>query len=148
MNMKYDVWRVTSDEARGLSRHSSLVTRHGQRAFSLIEVMIAIGIFFMASFTILALVSSSLRNARALQHHVLDAGMLAAELSLTNKLAEGSDSGDFEDMYPDYRWTREIYEVSTNGLFQVDFTVYRQGGDRPVESHMSILMYRPESTRR
>src|ERR1043165_3280492 len=36
-------------------------------AFSLIEVMIAIAIFFMASFAILALVSSGLRTARMLR---------------------------------------------------------------------------------
>src|SRR5207342_1412722 len=43
------------------------------RAFSLIEVMIACGIFFMATFAILALVSTTLRNARALQRGDVDA---------------------------------------------------------------------------
>jgi Tfp pilus assembly protein PilV len=36
-------------------------------AYSLIEVMIALAIFFMAAFSILALVSMTLRNARILQ---------------------------------------------------------------------------------
>ena len=62
----------------------------GQRAFSLLEVMIAIGIFFVAVFAILGLVSSSLANARRLQRPIIDAGELAGELSLTNKLVEGS----------------------------------------------------------
>ena len=48
------------------------------RAFSLIEVMIAMFLFFMAVFTILALVSNTLRNARALQQPPIDAGMAAA----------------------------------------------------------------------
>ena len=41
--------------------------RAQRRAFSLMEVMIAIGIFFMCIFVVLSLVSSSLQNARRLQ---------------------------------------------------------------------------------
>src|SRR5215467_4098981 len=52
-------------------------------AFSLIEVMIACGIFFMATFAILALVSTTLRNARALQRGDVDAGMAAAQIYQT-----------------------------------------------------------------
>ncbi len=115
-------------------------------AFTLIEVMIALGIFFVAMFAILGLVSGSLRNARALQRKTVDAGMVAAELSITNKLTEGLESSDFRefgDMYRDFDWTRDIYEVGTNGLFQVDMIVQRRSG--PVESKLSILLYRPES---
>jgi len=36
----------------------------GTNAFTLMEVMVACGIFFMATFAILALVSTTLRNAR------------------------------------------------------------------------------------
>jgi type II secretory pathway pseudopilin PulG len=116
------------------------------RAFTLLEVMIASGILFLCLFAILQLLSTSLRGARILQRNTVDAGMLAAELSLTNKLTEGSDSGDFGKIYPDYRWAREIAEASTNGLFQVDFTVYRRGVPTP-ESHLSILLFKPESTK-
>ncbi|MBI3848907.1 MAG: hypothetical protein HY298_01250 [Verrucomicrobia bacterium] len=115
-------------------------------AFTLLEVMIAMGLFFMAVFSILALVSNGLRNARALQQTTVDAGMLAAELSLTNKLTEGTDSGDFGDLYPDYKWTQEITEVGTNGLFEVKFVIIHHTGGRYVESPMNILLFRPEST--
>ncbi len=64
--------------------------RENQRAFSLMEVMIAMGIFFMSVFVILSLVSSSLQNARRLQRPMVDAAMIASELSLTNKLVEVS----------------------------------------------------------
>jgi len=47
-------------------------------AFTLLEVMIACGIFFIAMFAILGLVSNCLRNARALRHIEVDAGMVAA----------------------------------------------------------------------
>jgi len=139
---------VTSDESRAesiLARHSSLATRPA-RAFTLLEVMMASGILFLCLFAILQLLSTSLRGARILQRTTVDAGMLAAELSLTNKLSEGTESGDFGKLYPDYHWTREIQEASTNGLFQVDFTVYRRGIQTP-ESHLSFLLYKPDSVR-
>jgi hypothetical protein len=140
--------RVRSDESREKTRpvpHPSPAT--GQvRAFSLLEVMIASGILFLCLFAILQLLSTSLRGARILQRSTVDAGMLAAELSLTNKLTEGTESGDFGKLYPDFHWTREIAEASTNGLFEVDFIVYRRGVQAP-ESHLSFLLFKPESTK-
>jgi type II secretory pathway pseudopilin PulG len=114
-------------------------------AFTLVEVMIALFIFFMAVFTILGVISNALRNARLLQRKSVDAGMVAAQISLTNRLVEKFETGDFEDMYPDHEWTRDTYEVGTNGLFQVDMVVQRRSGNEPVESKMSILLFRPES---
>ena len=70
-------------------------------AFTLLEVMIASGILFMCLFVILQLLSTSLKNARILQRSTVDAGMLAAQLSLTNKLSEGTESGDFGKLNPD-----------------------------------------------
>ena len=128
----------------GSSRPWTFDSRRRTPAFTLVEVMIALGIFFMAMFAILGLVSSSLRNARALQRKTVDAGMVAAELSLTNKLTEGLEAGDFGDMYRDFDWQRDVYEAGTNGLFQVDMIVQRRSGGA-VESKLSILLFRPES---
>ena len=75
-------------------------SRRSRTAFSLLEVMIACGIFFMAVFAILAMVSSVLRNARSLRRVELDAGMVAAQVCNTNKLYEGTESGDFGNLYP------------------------------------------------
>ena len=115
-----------------------------QRAFTLMEVMIAIGIFFMSMFVILSLVSQSLANARRLQRPVVDAAMIASELSLTNQLVEENQSGDFGDAYPGYTWTADITEVMTNKLFQVDYVVQRSGS-REVMQKMSVLFFRPQS---
>lgn len=112
-------------------------------AFSLIEVMIAIAIFFMCSFVILALVSSGLRTARMLRTTRPNAGMLAALESLTNRVdAEGSDQGDFGHMYPDYAWESQWYETGTNGLLQFDYIIKKRGQGVP-DSTMSILIYSP-----
>jgi hypothetical protein len=90
---------------------------------SLIEVMIAMTIFFMAVFAILGMVSNTLRNARALQNAQVDApGALASFLSTSNRLDEGNYSGDFGDLYPDYDYVYEV-TVITNNLVRVDMAV-------------------------
>lgn len=144
-----DEWRVTGG-ARAPGRrpcHESPVTCH-RSAFTLLEVMIAVAIFFMCVFAILELVSQNLKNVQRLQKPAVDIGSLASELSLTNKLEEGSDAGDFGSLYPRVSWSRSITMVGTNGLFQVDFLVQDNsvGGRFPVESRLSIFLYRPEST--
>jgi Tfp pilus assembly protein PilV len=114
-----------------------------QWAFSLMEVMIAMGIFFMSVFVILSLVSSSLQNARRLQRPMVDAAMIASELSLTNKIVEINQSGDFGKAYPGYTWTADINEVMTNKLFQVDYQVFN---DKKMSvQKMSVLFFRPQS---
>jgi type II secretory pathway pseudopilin PulG len=128
-------------------RSTLLLRQRSAAAFTIIEVMIAMGIFFMAIFAILSLVSSNLRIARRLQEPQVDAGMLVAQLSLTNQLQEGSDSGDFGELYPGYKWESQITEVGTNGLFQVEYLVTGPTirGQDPVQSHLSVLMWRPNS---
>ena len=137
-----DGWQVTRGASGSGMRHLSPAS-----AFTLLEVMIAIGIFFMCVFFILELVSTNLRHVQRLQKPSVDIGSLASELSLTNKLEEGGDSGNFGSLYPSVSWSREIVMVGTNGLFQVDFTVLdgSGGGRFPVESKLSIFLYRPES---
>src|SRR5262245_35868214 len=109
-------------------------------AFSLLEVMIACGIFFLAVFAILALVSNSLRNARFLRRVEVDAGMVAAQLSKTNRMTLGRDSGDFGNLYRDYSWETYCDEVASNGLVQVDIIVRKRGQSEPADA-MSILVF-------
>jgi hypothetical protein len=120
---------------------------HG--AFSLLEVMFALIAFCTATFVILALVSNSLNNARRLQRPMVDAGVLAGELSQTNQLVEGIASGNLGDLlgneYQSYTWTRDIQETQTNKLFQVDFIIQDNSGDKRVVSKMSILLFSPNS---
>jgi hypothetical protein len=150
-HLKSDERRVTGGSTHHAPRNPSLAPRpaplrspHSQTAFSLLEVMIAGGIFFMGIFAILALVSSTLRNARSLRRIDVDAGMVAAQVCKTNKLFEGTESGDFGNLYRDYSWETYTSEVATNHLFQVDITVRRRGLQNPVDA-MSIWVYAPES---
>ena len=111
-------------------------------AFSLLEVMIALTIFFLAIFSILASVSRSLGAARSLQQKFPDISALAADLMLTNRLEEGTGGGDFGDLYPGYTWTGSTNQIATNGLFQIDFVIRSVKG---VEWTSSIYVWRPDS---
>ena len=121
-----------------------------RRAFSLLEVMIAIGLLFMGTFAILSLISSSLTNVRRLQRPLVDASALVSQLSLTNQLVEGFYSGNLGDTlgkeYSQYKWTGEILEVGSNRLFQADFKIYYASGvNRDVLSRTTTLFFRPQS---
>jgi Tfp pilus assembly protein PilV len=136
------------------SPHWTLAPMRGSRrlnrarhAFTLIEVTIAAGILFMCLFAILALLSQTLRNARSLQRSNLDCGILAAEASPNLKLEEGQDTGDFGELYAGYRW-QSVTNLITNGLFEVEFTIFRPESDGGGESRMTILLFRPDSTLR
>lgn len=111
-------------------------------AFSLLEVMIAVGLFFMVAFAVLALVSQNLRTARALQFTRSPIGSLASQTLLiaTNGLEEGIETGDFEGLFPEHRWEREVREFETNGLMEVHLSVSRQGQAKP-EAEMTILVF-------
>jgi hypothetical protein len=120
----------------------------GRRAFTLLEVMIAIAVFFLAVFAILSLVSSTLANARRLHRPQVDASAVLARYASTNSLVEGTYSGDLSellgDSYQNYSWTAQITEVATNKLFHVECVV-QEDGTREIVSDLSTLLYRPQS---
>jgi Tfp pilus assembly protein PilV len=115
-------------------------------AFTLLEIVVAMAIFFMAYFSIMELLNTNLRAARSLNVTPVDFTQVVYDMLATNRLEEISESGDFGDMYPGWSWTREAYEVSTNGFFQIDLEVYHPGsfGGRD-STAMSLWLYRPES---
>ena len=144
----------TSDFGLRTSPHAPRSTLHASQrsiAFSLLEVMVACGIFFMATFAILALVSSTLRNARLLQRSEVDAGMAAAQVFQylkTNREISGSISGDFGDAFPDFSWTSDwgpAPEANTNTLSRADIVVMRRGNQRPADV-LSIWVFRPQAS--
>ena len=72
-------------------------------------------------------------------------GMVASELSLTNRLEEGTVTGDYGEIYPDYTWEYTVQEVESNGLFQVDFAIIPRNGSVEAATKMSALFYKPGS---
>ena len=152
MKTKCDQWQVTGGgKSRALvsgSGHGSPVTRH-LAGFTLLEVMFAVVAFCTATFAILALVSQSLEIARRLQRPMVDAGLVASQLSLTNKLVEGTQSGGLGELlgddYKGYTWDYAVDEAQTNKLFQAVIVIQGNDGNRPVLSKMTVLFYRPDS---
>lgn len=130
-----------------MRRPSHKLARLG--AFTLIEVVVASAILAVGLAGILMICSNGLRTARVLDRVHVDAGSLAAFLSLTNRLEEGVDSGTFGEVYPGYRWTREVHEAEgyTNGLYRVDFVVFDSGDPRGTESRLTVFLFRPQSVR-
>jgi hypothetical protein len=122
-----------------------------RRAFTLLEVMIAIAIFFAASFAILGLVSSSLANVRRLQRPSVDASPVLARYAATNSLIEGTYSGSLGDPellgkdYRDYNYLVSIVEVASNHLYSVECAILPSNGKHDVISDMTTVLYRPLS---
>lgn len=135
--------RITYDKVTGQSR--------GVAAFTILEVMIALAIFFGCVFGILALVSQSLSSARALRAVSMDARSAIAMISMTNRLYEGPIPPEivfaYEKENPDYRLMGEVFEAETNGLFRIVFTVegVTSGSQKPVAMTDEILLFRPLS---
>jgi type II secretory pathway pseudopilin PulG len=135
------------------SMHASPAT--GQTAaFSLIEVMVALAIFFMAVFAILGLMSTLLQNARVFQSkRPPEARMIFAyQTSITNRVIEGSidfdfsEMADFGDEFRDYRAEVEAYpnEMYTNGLWDVQYRVVDRRTGR-VESTFTTFQFDPNT---
>lgn len=109
-------------------------------------------IFFIAVFAILGLISQLLKNARAFQNKKgVDAGMVHAYWSsITNRVTEGlergefSDLAEFQDQYRDYSWEKDTMFYATNGLWQVDYRVINKHSGR-VESSVSTFFYDPNT---
>jgi hypothetical protein len=126
-------------------------TRHGirppasARAFSLIEVMVATTIFFMAMFSILGVLCAGIHAASILRTSGPTAGMAAGYYFVTNQIVEGTDGGDFSDIagYKGYIWRSSAVEVATNGLFKMEFVVIDPRGNP--SSTLDVLIYNPTS---
>ncbi|MEL0058556.1 MAG: prepilin-type N-terminal cleavage/methylation domain-containing protein [Verrucomicrobiales bacterium] len=118
---------------------------HG--GFSLLEVMIAIGIFFTSVFLILELTSQHLRTARIMQTMNVDRSSLPALLSMTNFLEIGPLPIDikmaYEDSHPGVTVDGMIEEAATNGLFRVDYTIHWLAENNMRKTRNSILLWRP-----
>jgi prepilin-type N-terminal cleavage/methylation domain-containing protein len=122
-----------------------------RRAFTLLEVMIAIAIFFVGSFAILSLISTSLNNARRLQRPSVEASPVLAWYAATNKLVEGTYSGSLGDEemlgkeYRDYTYMVDVEEIRSNHLYKVECVITPTSGKREVISDLTTVLYKPQS---
>jgi Tfp pilus assembly protein PilV len=120
-----------------------------RRAFSLLEVMVAVGIFFVGAFAILTLVSESLANAQRLKHPLVDASAILSQMSLTNQFVEGPYSGNLGDIlgkdYAEFNYEGQINEVRSNHLYSADFFIFNVKNRHEPVAQTSALFFRPQS---
>ena len=123
----------------------------GRRAFSLLEVMVAIAIFFVGSFAILSLISASLANVARLQRPSVDASPVLARYAATNILVEGTYPGSLGDPnmlgkdYRDFNYVVDIEEIASNHLYSVRCVILPAAGQKNPVSDMMTVLYRPQS---
>lgn len=133
-----------------LRRPGRLPRPNRRAAFTLMEVMLAIGVFCLGVFAILGVVANVMHGARLLDKPMVDAGEVAANIANTNSLVEVSGvSGDLSeflgDPYKGFDYVYDIQEEQSNKLFRADIVVTSDAPGKPVISKMSILLYRPLS---
>jgi hypothetical protein len=120
------------------------------RAFTLLEVMIAVGILFMCLFAVLALTSNSLASARKLQlHKNMDAATYESQVytiySNTNQMdQDGEDDIDLGDDFPGVKCHVDWQDAKTNGLRDMRVVVTDSHGGQ-IENH--FFLYKPEDRR-
>lgn len=123
--------------------------RSGRTAFTLIEVMIAIGVFCIGVFAILGLVANVMHGARLMDKPMVDAGCVASYVAQTNVLLEVAGNGDLSEFlgkpYQGYDYDYSITEALSNKLFAVDLNLYGNTPGKPKISKMTVLLYRPAS---
>jgi Tfp pilus assembly protein PilV len=137
----------------------SLISRAAHRrqnhAFTLIEVMVAIALFFMCTFAILGLVSQLLKNARIFQSKKSPGVAMVHGwyTSKTNRVSEGEVNVEFSEISPDIgELYRDYYAVilaepneeMTNGLWNVTYTVFNRK-TRQVDSTVNTFYWDPAS---
>ena len=142
-------------------KHSSI------KAMTLVEVMLAVVIFVIAIFSILALVNQTLNTVKAIQRQTPDLGALAGRTLLELPVPEGEldigltdpidpdfgkNMGADRPIYPNAWWKRDLIPLDeTNGLYQasviVEDEVIRKNENSPsifVEYELRFLMFRPD----
>ena len=135
---------------------SNLPRRRTRLAFTLLEVVFAIGIFFTAVFFILQLTTSQLKAAKTLQSLDIDTGLLPSLITMTNQLFEGPlppeikmafeqlANGEYQNQRREgFTCEGEVLPFATNGMFRVNYVVRWQQEGRAKESHNSLLLWRP-----
>jgi hypothetical protein len=129
--------------------------RRREHAFTLIEVMVAIALFFMCTFAILGLTSQLLKNARIFQSKKSPGVAMVHGwyTSKTNRVSEGEVTVEFSEISPDIgELYRDYYAVilaepneeMTNGLWNVSYTVFNRKTGQ-VDSTVNTFYWDPAS---
>ena len=87
-------------------------SRRGKRGFTLIEVVVAMGILGIGLIVILELISNGLRAGRVTQEYTQAIGLARTkmeEIRLADNIAEGEEQGEFNK---DFRFTVGVKKIA------------------------------------
>ena len=140
---------------------------HRCRAFTLVEVMVAVAVLMVCMMAILLLVNQNLDLVKVMQKQRPDLGALAGQTLMDpvqpneespslNALEIGTlqpfdenfsdnQGGGAESIYQNAYWERDITEIdSTNGLYRVTVIVTENSSREGTETRLNFLMCRPD----
>lgn len=107
--------------------------RRRSRAFTLVEVMVALAIIALSLTAIAAKMSRMIDTSNSMRERTYASWIAQnkiTELRLTNVLPEVSTtSGDIDYANSNWRWRAVISESGIENLFRVDVEVYDTSGD-------------------
>ena len=141
------------------------VYKQAIRAFTLVEVLIAVTFFSVAIYATMQVVAQGLELVRVMQQQRPDLGALAAKTLVELPEPEGTLATGFikpmdEDfggnggvgeviLYPNASWERDIMSLdATNGLYHATVEVTEIVGDddekNEIKYKLRFLMFRPD----
>lgn len=128
----------------------SVARKNPFAGFSLLEVIIAMAVFFIVVFAILGIVVQSVTAAKALGQQHGDCGTVASYWSLSNKIEPGIYSGDLEDVVKNYAWEAEVPDPppGSNGLYLINIRVFRNDGKKGSVETLSMLKFTGQKPQR
>ncbi len=116
--------------------------------FTLLEVLVAVTILGVGLVSLLGLHVGNLARLdedRRITEATLLAQGLMTEIESGTPLALGTETGDFEETYPEryphLRWEREILRSPLPDLREIRVRVYRGDGATPAPDDVSLVYY-------
>lgn len=100
--------------------------KHGDKAFTLLEVMIAMSVLALTLVTIFQLQSQSISmetQSRFLTTASLLAQSKMAELENLNNIEDINKSGNFGEEFPDYNWDMDASDTEEKKLKKITITI-------------------------
>jgi Tfp pilus assembly protein PilV len=118
------------------------MTHHDQRAFMLLEVVLAMSLLAIGLFAIIEGLSRCVAATRSVQNYAI-AGTLLANKSYEFRVERPTDmldqEGTFDD-YPRFTWRRSFESTDVDGLWKQTITV--GWNERGVLNTESVVDYR------
>ena len=123
--------------------------RSSGKGFSLLEVIICLGLIATALMAVFRLQASNL-DLQSEARFITTAKLLCQERLARMRSGDGmlsmGSSGDFGEDYPQYRYEEELSPVSGVAyLYRVTVRIFLDGGEGAADYRMQTYLFRPPS---